>query len=194
LHVIGIEPNADMRCRAEAESWPGPGQGPQYCAGRAEATGLPEACAAAVLAAQAFHWFDAEPALREFQRILQKDGWTVLMWNQRDEADPCTAAFGAVVGGTPSARACEERRQQAGLVLLTSPRFEDARRVDFPLQQSLDEESFVGRALSASYAPREPTALVDKFVADLRDVFARFQHAGQVVLHYKTDVYSARRC
>src|SRR5712691_10919508 len=39
LHVIGIEPNADMRARAAAE----PGPVVEYRDGRAESTGLPPA-------------------------------------------------------------------------------------------------------------------------------------------------------
>jgi ubiquinone/menaquinone biosynthesis C-methylase UbiE len=59
LRVIGIEPNADMRARASAER----GSVVEYHDGRAEATGLPQESADAVLSAQAFHWFEPEPAL-----------------------------------------------------------------------------------------------------------------------------------
>src|SRR5439155_17024812 len=69
LRVIGIDPNADMRRRAEAEPTPPGAPAPIYRDGRGEATGLSDASANAVLAAQAFHWFDAEAALREAYRI-----------------------------------------------------------------------------------------------------------------------------
>src|SRR5262245_18052701 len=58
--VIGIEPNADMRARAEAEPMPPGLPAPRYREGRAEATNLPDSIANAVLAAQAFHWFEPE--------------------------------------------------------------------------------------------------------------------------------------
>ena len=95
--VIGIEPNDDMRARAEAAPAPAGAPAPEYRKGTAEATGLPDGCAAAVLAAQAFHWFDAPAALREFRRILRPGGHVALVWNERDESDACTAAYGAVV-------------------------------------------------------------------------------------------------
>src|SRR5262245_6225019 len=85
IQVIGIEPNADMRARAVAEPVPAGCPAPEYRAGQAEATGLPDACAAVVLTAQAFHWFERDTALREFRRILKPGGWTVLVWNERDE-------------------------------------------------------------------------------------------------------------
>ena len=116
--VLGIEPNDDMRHQAEAEPLPPAGSVPSYRQGSAEATGLPNGVAAAVLAAQAFHWFDAAKALREFHRILRPGGQVVLIWNERDETDPFTAAYGAVIRSTPDAAAVEMPRGQAGAALL----------------------------------------------------------------------------
>ena len=92
LEVIGIEPNAEMR--RQAESLPlQPPIAPVYRDGRAEATGLPDAWADAVVAAQAFHWFDPNTALPEFIRILRPGGWIVLMWNEPDISDPFAASY-----------------------------------------------------------------------------------------------------
>src|SRR5262245_1886611 len=74
LRVIGVEPNDEMRSRAAAEPAPEGGPAPTYHEGRAEATGLPDGCADAVLAAQAFHWFEPDPTLAEFRRILKPHG------------------------------------------------------------------------------------------------------------------------
>jgi SAM-dependent methyltransferase len=191
--VLGIEPNDDMRARAEGSPLPPGAVPPQYRKGRAEATGLPDGAAAAVLAAQAFHWFDAPAALREFHRVLRPGGWAALLWNERDEADPCTAAYGAVVRSAPDAAAIEVPRSRAGDPLLHSPLFEGGERVPFRHEQDLDEEGLLGRAFSASYAPREPPEAVAAFAAALRDAFARYQRQGRVLLHYETTVYLARR-
>jgi SAM-dependent methyltransferase len=192
IPVVGIEPNAEMRARAEAEAALPGGVVPQYRDGRGEATGLASGEADAVLAAQAFHWFDAAVALREFHRVLKPGGWVALMWNERDESDPGTAAYGAVVRTGPDAAAVEGPRGKAGEALLATALFEDAERVAFRYEQPLDEEGLLGRAFSASYAPREPAAAA-AFAAALRRVFADHQRGGRVALHYVTSVYLGRR-
>jgi SAM-dependent methyltransferase len=192
LRVVGIEPNAEMRAQAESVPWDGPGPAPAYRAGRAESTGLPAGSAAAVLSAQAFHWFEPENALAEFHRILKPGGWAALLWNERDESDPFTAEYGAVIRSFPGAEVMEGQRRHSGGSPLGGPFFVDCRRDVFPHEQPLTEEEMIGRALSASYAPREPEE-VARVTAALRQVFARHQHGGQVRLRYETAVHTARR-
>jgi SAM-dependent methyltransferase len=190
--VVGIEPNADMR--RQAKSQPGaPGAvAPQYREGSAEATGLPDGVSDVVLSAQAFHWFGADAALREFHRVLKPGGWVALLWNERDETDSFTAACGTVIRATPGAAALEGSRARAGEPLLTHPLFQDGERLTFANEQPLDEQGLLGRAFSASYAPREPAA-ARALAAALHDAFGRYQADGQVVMRYETSLYLARR-
>jgi SAM-dependent methyltransferase len=192
VRVIGIEPNAEMRTRAEAEALPAGVPAPEYRDGRAEATGLADQSGDAVLCAQAFHWFEPAATLAEFQRILKPGGWVVLVWNERDEADPFTAEYGKVIRSVPEASGVEGPRGRAGEPLLTSPLFRNALRRDFAHEQPLDEEGVLGRAFSASYAPRAP-AQAEAFAAGLRAVFSRHQQAGKVVLRYVTSVTVGQR-
>jgi SAM-dependent methyltransferase len=187
LRVIGIEPNDDMRRRAESERAVSQ---VEFRSGAAEATGLPDDCADAVLAAQAFHWFDPDRALAEFHRVLKPHGGIALMWNERDESDPFTAGYGQIVGASAEAKAVEGKRLRAGAALLTHPLYTSAARTVFRHEQVLDEAGVVGRATSATYAPREPADLL-QFKLDLHAVFARFQQAGVVILRYETSVYTA---
>jgi SAM-dependent methyltransferase len=192
VRVLGLEPNAEMRVRAEAESVPAEWPKPVYRDGRAEATGLPDGMADAVLAAQAFHWFTPDAALRELHRILKPGGWVILLWNERAESDPFTAAYGAVIRHAPDAAAVEVPRGRAGEALLTCGWFANRERVGFPHEQVLDEAGVLGRAFSASYAPREPDQAA-AWAEALRAVFARYQQDGRVVLRYETSVYLGQR-
>lgn len=73
--VIGIEPNAEMRTRAEhtAEDHPYAAH-IEYREGVAHQTGLPDACADIVTAAQSFHWMEPVATLAEIARILRPGG------------------------------------------------------------------------------------------------------------------------
>jgi ubiquinone/menaquinone biosynthesis C-methylase UbiE len=187
LRVIGIEPNADMRRRAEREPTP-PNSLMDYRAGTAEATGLPDAGADAVVCAQAFHWFEATRALPEFVRILKPGGWVALLWNERDVGDPFTRDYGAVVRAFAQAVEVEDARQRSVEAFRTSPLFAKQSLDDFPHEQAATEAEMIGRALSASYAPTEP-AEVGQLRTGLQRVFAAYQHGGRVILRYRTSVY-----
>ncbi len=73
--VIGIEPNADMRTQAirKLEGHPYAVH-IQYQEGVAHQTGLPDACADIVTAAQSFHWMEPTSTLAEIARILRPGG------------------------------------------------------------------------------------------------------------------------
>ena len=185
LDVIGIEPNEDMRRQAESEQ--DHTASIQYRAGRAEGTGLPDASADAIVTAQAFHWFNAEPALREFQRILRPSGWVAVIGNERAENDLATAAYGKIIGATKEAAGVEGPRRKAAEALARSSLFQRAERRLFDHEQWVDEEGLLGRAFSASYAPREKGA-AEEFAAQLRRVFAQYQQSGLFRVCYVTAV------
>lgn len=81
--VLAVEPVTEMRERL-AELLPGVA----VSAGTAEATGLADGCADAVVAAQSWHWFRTEQALAEVERLLRPGGALALVWNTYDTSVP----------------------------------------------------------------------------------------------------------
>jgi ubiquinone/menaquinone biosynthesis C-methylase UbiE len=188
--VTGVEPNSEMRRYAESRTPAGPRI--RYREGTGESTGLPSQCTDIVVAAQAFHWFRADEALREFQRILRPGGWVALMWNDREIQDAITAAFEAVVRAVSPEKAVAESSQSAtGDAILVHPLFEAAVRHEFPHLQSLDRDGLLGRAYSISFGPRDEPGR-ERFGSAMRDLFDRFAQNGRVALHYRTVLYLAR--
>lgn len=188
LTGIGIEPGDDMR--RQAESIPGP---IVYRRGTADATGLPEASAELVLAAQAFHWFASDAALREFRRLLVPNGWLALIWNDVDRADPFSGAFaGALVHYSPEPNIARWIQSETGAMLMTSPLFERPERCVFPNEQRLDLDQLIGRAFTASFAPKQADAKRGLETA-LRAIFDQYQTDGVVTMRYNCVVYVAQR-
>src|SRR5262245_50425100 len=64
----------------------------------AEEIPLPDASVDAVIAAQAFHWFDLDRALPEIARVLRPGARICLLWNQRNEKIPWVRRLGALIG------------------------------------------------------------------------------------------------
>ena len=59
---------------------------------------LPDGSVDAVLAGQAWHWFDHLGAAGEFGRVLRTGGVVGLLWNVRDERLGWVREFGQIVG------------------------------------------------------------------------------------------------
>lgn len=192
LRVVGIEPNADMRAKAVDTPCSSCAFTPEYRDARAEATGLPDEYADAVVSAQAFHWFQPAAALAEFHRILKPARWAALIWNEREEADAFTRAYGDVIRTAPDALAQETRRAAAGQPLLDSDLFVERRRRAFRNSQSVDLPGLLGRAFSASYAPTDQDGR-ERWIESLTALFDDYQRHGMVRIEYETSVYVGRR-
>lgn len=65
--------------------------------GTAEALPVADASFDAVVAGQAYHWFDPPVALPEIGRVLRPGGVLGLLWNSRDETVPWVARFGELI-------------------------------------------------------------------------------------------------
>lgn len=69
--VIGIEPTADMRHQAKAQTV---AQNISYREGFSHQTGLPDDCVEIVTCSQALHWMEPQATFQEAARILRSGG------------------------------------------------------------------------------------------------------------------------
>jgi SAM-dependent methyltransferase len=186
VRVVAVEPNAEMRAAAA------PHPRVTWHEGTAESTDLDPNSVGLVLCAQSFHWFKQPEALAEFARILRPGGRLALMWNERDRSDPFMTAYRNAIraaGGEHPA----EMRQFDPRVIEKSGLFGPVRLVEMPSSQLLDEAGLIGRAMSASYVPRQGER-AEQLVSALRDLQRRHRDtAGAVVLRYITRVWMAER-
>lgn len=90
--VVPVEPDAAMRAQQSAHS-----ELLQPRAGSAEAIPLPDGSVDAVVAGQAYHWFDRRKANPEIARVLRAGGVFAPLWNNRDEAIPWVAALSRIL-------------------------------------------------------------------------------------------------
>ncbi|MGH2581287.1 MAG: class I SAM-dependent methyltransferase [Anaerolineales bacterium] len=186
--VFGIEPNPEMRAHAERLL----AQEPRFYSveGRAEAIPLEEKTIDFVAAAQAFHWFDPQNAKLEMRRVLVPGKQVALVWNRRDHTNDFQVGYEALLDeyGTDYRQVDQQRSvTDANIAAFFSPH--QVKKEIFPNRQTLDETGLKGRLLSSSYIPMEDQPQFGAMMADLANLFSRFQDGGRVHFDYKTTVY-----
>lgn len=189
--VYAVEPNAAMA--ESARSWLGSNPRFHAVAGRAEATGLPDASCDAVTAAQAFHWFDVDATRREFQRILKPGGPVVLVWNiRRTDSTPFLREYEDLLKrvGIEYKKIAAGWADEAAIARFFAPAGFESRRLES--RQEFGFDGLRGRLLSSSYAPPAGHPRHEPMLLELRRIFDRHQRDGQVAFEYDVQVYWGR--
>lgn len=182
--LVGLDPVDAMR-RTLASTVPGV----SVVGGTAEALPFADEAFDAVVAAQAFHWFDGEAALEEVRRVLKPSGRLGLLWNLRDESEPWVARLTEIVDRYESG-APRERTGRWRQAFSASTSFGTLHRLRFRHQQYLDRDGLVDRVASMSFIailPPDRHRQVMEEVRRLADEFA--DHRGELLLPHNTDLY-----
>jgi SAM-dependent methyltransferase len=181
--VVAVEPVAAMREVLHRET-------PTVRAldGSAERLPLDYASADAVVAGQAFHWFDGSRALTEFHRVLRPDGRLGLIWNRKRGEQPLHRAIDTIIEpfrrGTPSHRSGAWRA-----ALERSSLFEPAGEMVLPLEQGLDRDQLVDRVASISFI----AALDERQRHDVLERVRQLAVPERLSLSYSCEVFVFRR-
>lgn len=151
-------------------------------AGAAEQVPLRGRSADLVVAAQAFHWFDADRALREVARVLRPGGAFAVVWSSRDERIPWVRRLGRLIGSTPESQDPTAAVDETGM-------FAAVERSTFRFWQPLEQDSLhdlvVSRSRVAVMSDGERDRLLRK-VEELYEEYGR-GHDG-MLLPYVTTV------
>jgi SAM-dependent methyltransferase len=187
--VYAIEPNAEMR-RAAEQRFAGDAR-VHSVDGRAEATSLPDASVDAIVAGQAFHWFNRADTRREFARILRPGGTMAIFWNVRKtDATPFLRAYEQMLldFGTDYAEV-HHRMNDDDLRLFFGHAWQTR---TFSYEQIFDYDGIRGRLLSSSYIPRVGDPRYEPMLAELRRIFDAYAEGGHIRVLYDTDLYFGR--
>lgn len=186
IKVIAIEPNLSMRQVAT------PHPLVEFRDGTSETTNLSDHSVDLVTAFQAFHWFNPEPTLTEFHRILKPSGRLGIVWNHRNRNDPFTQEMSLILKAASKDHPAEkEKRKRVMDVAQTNGNFKNWRYFAIAYQQKLDLNGLIGRTQSASYIPTTGEA-GEQMIKDLETLFQRWvDEEGFVYIVYRTDVYLA---
>ncbi len=181
--VVAVEPVAGMRDVLAREL-----PAVRVLEGTAEALPLGDQCADAVVAGQAFHWFDGEMALKEFHRVLRPAGRLGLIWNRRRLEQPLQRAIDEIIEpyrqGTPSLGSGAWRG-----ALDRSSLFTPVDELKVPFEQWLDADRFVDRIASISFiAALEPSGR-EGVLSRVRELAVR----NSEPLAYDSEVYVFER-
>jgi len=175
--------------------------GVETAVARAESLPTGDGSLDAVLAAQAWHWFDHAAAAAEFARVLRPGGVVGLVWNVRDSRVPWMGALQDIIGGedsmrlvaTESTQTVLEQEERAGLAELDAflPGVE---RATFPHMIAMTPDQLVRLTSTYSYVRLSPRA--DELYAAVRDLLATHPDTVDretVDVAYVTATYRWRR-
>ena len=188
VEIIAIEPNAAMREAAEPHSLV------QFKDGNAENTKLEDDSVDLITCFQAFHWFNPEPTLKEFARILKPKGRLAAVWNNRDRQDKFTREYDRLMKISSKAKSKPSRTDRIES-LRNTPLFSSVCHLVFSDRYALNRDGLIGRAMSASYVPKAGK-VNEKITRKLNKLYDRYcDDNGLVYFKYKTDVYlTAKGC
>jgi ubiquinone/menaquinone biosynthesis C-methylase UbiE len=177
--IVAVEPMPQMRDVLHAAL-----PDVEVLDGTAEQIPLPTGSVGAVVVAQAFHWFDPEPAIAEIARVLEPGGKLGLVWHTPDPSDLLHRAFRAIV----------ERHRDGGPLHVAGDgaryfenqeRFREIAALDLREAYDVDADGLVALAESTSHVAALSGAERERALDETR---ALVEASGRVRLFYVVEL------
>ena len=193
--VNGIEPNKEMREAGEHFL----SEYPQFKSinATAETTTLKDQSVDAIVVAQAFHWFDKEKCKIEFKRILKKNGYVLLIWNDRvtDRTNFLKAYEQLLLDYAIDYKEVNHKNIDINKIEDFFSTFKSVYKTEklvFENYQIFDYEGLEGRLLSSSYVPSKGHENYEHMLIELHKIFNKYNENGKVKFEYETLVYALK--
>lgn len=183
--VVAVEPLPEMADALRAAV-----PGVEVLAGAAEAIPLPDASVDAVVAGQAYHWFDTARAHPEIARVLRDGGVFAPVWNYRDDRVPWVAALSGLLGSEEATRTDTSVRPVPGAA------FSEPEEAEFTHEQPLDRDALIDLVRSRSHVITLPADERDALlaaVATLAREHPDLAGRDRFPLRYRTRAFRALR-
>jgi len=188
--VIALEPVAEMRAKLAAGV-----PGAELLDAVAEAIPLADGSVDAVVAAQAYHWFDPEAATAEVARVLRPGGAVALVWNRRDERVAWMRDLSRILdtrsGDAPRYRNGTWRRGFDG-----NPAFAPLELHTWPHRGAEGRDVVMARVASMSFVAAlddEPRATLLAQIEELVATHPDTRGREDVALPYVTELFTTRK-
>jgi SAM-dependent methyltransferase len=137
--------------------------------GVAESLPFGEGTFDAVVAGQAFHWFEGPQALTDIHRILKPSGRLGLIWNVRDESVDWVRKLTEIID--PYERtAPREKTHEWRVAFAMTDLFGTLHQRRFSYAQTLDVQGLVERFASVSFIASLPAVEGHQVLARIRDL------------------------
>ncbi len=185
--TIGIEPNEAMRLKGEEvlSSY----KNFISIDATAEATTLENNIVDLIIAGQAFHWFDAEKAKKEFKRIAKAGAYAALIWNERQIVTDFEKEYDAFLLKHATDYTNIDHKNITPDKIETFFHPQKVSLKTFSNQQVFNHEELQGRLFSSSYISLEENEKYYFMLHELKQLFEKYQTNRTVKFNYITNVY-----
>ena len=143
-----------------------------------------------ITVAQAFHWFDVARFNSQCKKILKDSGKVALLWNIRDGNDEIIKESFNICK-----RLCKNFKGFSGgigdNIGNIKSFFKDGQYsyIEFENNLEYNLEMFIGRNISASYAPNKGEKNYKIFIKELTDLFNKYKRNEKIIIKNKVKSY-----
>ncbi|KAK5576652.1 hypothetical protein RB653_007796 [Dictyostelium firmibasis] len=210
LDITAVEPSKEFRdaCTSVLErvkNEESPNLNYKVLDGISTSIPLPSESIDVLFISQSFHWFDNVESLKEFSRVLKKDGVLVMIWYDMDLSSNIVNQYAEIVhekyydGVAPQFRSykwknsIEQLKQQLKQSPPTTPFIDPNFNMEkFHFNQKANKEICIERLLSISYIstmPKEKKDQIIKEVSELLDSLPESSDNKTFDFPYRVELY-----